>query len=384
MFGVNARRLWVGLAALALGFANHSGTVRDAVGHDGFAADDGGARDRLYAELARDVDALEQRLSIIKRVAKLAAPSVVHIEAHKGRRRGVAYGGAPTDVEEAGSGVIVTIDGGAYTLTNRHVIRNADLKDIKIHLQDGRVLNPAKAWSDPGTDVAVMKMPEGRYVAARLGDSHAAEIGDFVVAVGSPFGLSQSITHGIISAKGRHDLDLGEGEVPLQNFLQTDAAINPGNSGGPLLNLRAEVIGLNTAIASSSGGNEGIGFSIPIRAAVQISRQLVKTGRARRAFLGVSLDHKYSMRLASSDGGTQLQGAWVSGITPDSPAADAGMKVGDLILSFDGVRITNHTHLIMVVGLTDATREVEVVASRDGSVRRLRVQLADREKYAEK
>ena len=150
------------------------------------------------------------------------------------------------------------------------------MQHIKIRLADGRTINPIKVWSDPETDIAVMAGRGARtWWPSRLGNSDAIEIGDFVLAVGSPFGLSHSITFGIISATGRRDLELGEG-VKYQDFMQTDAAINPGNSGGPLINLRGEVIGMNTAIASNSGGNEGIGFSIPINLVMIIAKQLVE------------------------------------------------------------------------------------------------------------
>ena len=174
-----------------------------------------------------------------------------------------------------------------YVLTNRHVVKYANPKDIKIRLSDGRLIHPKKIWEDRKTDVAVMKVQAPQLVPARLGKSDKVEIGDFVLAIGSPFGLRQSVTYGIVSAKGRHDLDLGEGDVEYQNFIQTDAAINPGNSGGPLVNLRGEVVGMNTAIASSSGGNEGIGFSIPIRNVLHIAEATYSTWKSPpRVFRG--------------------------------------------------------------------------------------------------
>src|SRR5205085_10072275 len=157
-------------------------------------------------------------------------------------------------------------------------------------------------------------------IAARIGDSSKVEIGDFVLAVGSPFGLSHSVTYGIISAKGRRDLELGDDSVRFQDFMQTDAAINPGNSGGPLINLRGEVVGMNTAIASSSGGNEGIGFTIPINMVMIIARQLVERGTVIRAYLGVALDSKFGPATAMSVGLMRPRGTRVTRITPGSPA----------------------------------------------------------------
>ena len=175
-----------------------------------------------------------------------------------------------------------------YVLTNRHVIKHATLDNIHIRLASGQEVFPIRVWADLETDVAVMAVDSPNVVPARLGDSGNVEIGDFVLAVGSPFGLSHSVTYGIISAKGRRDLQLGVEGVRYQDFFQTDAAINPGNSGGPLLNLRGEVIGINTAIASSSGGNEGIGFTIPINIAMFVAKQLIDQGSVVRAMLGVT------------------------------------------------------------------------------------------------
>jgi serine protease Do len=335
-------------------------------------------RDQLYDDLAQDVQALEQRLSIIKRVVQLVSPTVVHIEATK--NSDYQYrNGARANIEEAGSGVVVELSGRKFILTNRHVIRDADKDDISIQLNDGRILHPRTIWEDKETDVAVMEVPDlGNLIPARLGNSAEMEIGDFVLAVGSPFGLSQSVTYGIISAKGRYDLDLGEGEVQYQNFLQTDAAINPGNSGGPLINLRGEVVGLNTAIASSSGGNEGIGFSIPINTATHIARQLVEKGHVARAFLGVSLDDEYGAARFATEGSRHVQGARVSAITEGSPAATVDIRTGDVILAFDGIRIKDLDHLMNVVGLTEVGRDVSVVLLREGETRTLNVRVAPR------
>ncbi len=191
-----------------------------------------------------------------------------------------------------------------FVLTNRHVIKNSSAPYVRVQLADGNVTYPVRIWSDPKTDVAVMRLPDVELLPARLGDSESIEIGEQVLAVGSPFGLSQSVTRGIISAKGRYNLDLGDGDVRLQNFLQTDAAINPGNSGGPLINLRGEVVGINTAIASNSGGNEGIGFSIPINVVVRVASDLVTTGEVSQGFLGITNDSLYDERRA--------EGAWIT------------------------------------------------------------------------
>ncbi|HEY1064878.1 MAG TPA: trypsin-like peptidase domain-containing protein, partial [Pirellulales bacterium] len=234
-------------------------------------------RSELYDTLAREVAPLQQQSRVLNVVAQLMRPTVFHIEADKVDKSNVRQFGM---IEEAGSGVLIELPnrpGEQYVLTNSHVIRGAKIDKIRLKSHDGRVFSPIKFWEDPPTDVAVLAMPASGLPAARLGDSATCQIGDFVLALGSPFGLRQSVTFGIISAKGRRDLELGDNVVKFQDFLQTDAAINPGNSGGPLVSLHGEVIGINTAIASSSGGSEGIGFSIPINMAVNIAQQLVET-----------------------------------------------------------------------------------------------------------
>jgi serine protease Do len=324
----------------------------------------------MYDLLAREVGSLERHSTALKMVVKLVQPTVVHIEAEKIEPTSLRYG-RKEQVEEAGSGCIVKINGQDYVLTNRHVIKAADVANITIRLADGRQLNPTRVWSDVDTDVAVMAVKAPGLIAARLGNSHNIEIGDFVLAIGSPFGLSHSITFGIVSATGRWDLKLGEG-VRYQDFIQTDAAINPGNSGGPLINLRGEVVGMNTAIASSSGGNEGIGFSIPINLVMSIAKQLVERNSVARAFLGVQLDGKFDPT-AISVGLKRPRGARVKDITPNSPAEAAKLLAGDVILEYDGVHVDNDSHLINLVNLTDVGREVPLVVFRNGRTAKITV-----------
>ncbi len=334
-------------------------------------------RDREFAALSRDVDALDREFSLIKRVVKLVTPTVVHIEASLlPKFRGML------DVEEAGSGVIVDFNGNFYVLTNRHVIRHSSKELIRIHLADGRVLVPERIWEDKETDVAVMLVNAPDLVAARLGDSETLEIGDFVLAIGSPFGLSHSVTRGIVSAKGRHNLDLGDGELRWQNFIQTDAAINPGNSGGPLVNLRGEVIGLNTAIASASGGNEGIGFSIPISIVARVARQLVDDNRVARGFLGVKLDGQFDDKQAKALGLERLSGTRITLVEPQSPAERAALRPNDVILLYNGIRVERDTHLIGLVKLTEVGKRVPIVIYRDGHPLSLFVEIGDMSDFA--
>ena len=317
-------------------------------------------REQQFAELSRDIDAMSRELGIYKRVAKLVSPSVVHVEAtplpqYRFRR----------DIEEAGSAVLVRFRGEDYVLTNRHVIKHSQEDLIRLELFDGRQLKPQKIWSDTETDVAVLKVEAKDLIPARIGDSDTAEIGEIVLAFGSPFNLRRSVTRGIISARGRSNLDLGEGEVVYQKFLQTDAAINPGNSGGPLVNLRGEVIGLNTAIASNSGGNEGIGFSIPINIAVRIMRQLIETGTVEGGFLGTKLDRDFDAASARYVGLNALRGTRITGVRPGSPAEEADLRVGDVILTFDGLQIQDDQHLINLVKRTEIGRRVQLRVFRE-------------------
>ncbi len=335
-------------------------------------------RESEFTDLARDVESLSRELSIYKRVAKLVSPSVIHVEAtplpqYRFRR----------DVEEAGSAVLVRYRGRDYVLTNRHVIKHSRENLIRLELSDGRQLEPTKIWSDAETDIAVLAVEAPELVPARIGNSDLAEIGDIVLAFGSPFNLRRSVTRGIISAKGRSNLDLGDGEVVYQKFLQTDAAINPGNSGGPLVNLRGEVIGLNTAIASNSGGNEGIGFSIPINIAVRIMRQLIEAGHVERGFLGVRLDGNFDSASARYVGLNRRKGTRVTFVTEGSPASIAKLQVDDVILEFDGMQVEDDQHLINLVLRTEIGRRVDLVIFRDRKVQTLQVQIGKHADFAE-
>jgi serine protease Do len=265
-------------------------------------------RAELYRELRSQAEFLERQSAVIKTVARLVGPTVVFVEADA-THRATGRGGRLGRVEEAGSGVVIALGGRHYILTSRHVVAGTPPEAVEITLADGRHIHPTKVWDDIETDVAVMAVSAPDLVAAALGDSNRMEIGDFVLAVGSPFGLSNSVTFGIISAKGRRDLDLGDSGVRLQDFLQTDAAINPGNSGGPLVNLRGEVIGINTAIASRSGANEGVGFAIPINMFMVVASQLIEHGKVSRAFLGVTLDPAYGPAMAAELGLPRPAGA---------------------------------------------------------------------------
>ncbi len=366
-------RLAIGAAFLLGCFASADGQV------PGQADQTPAERAKEFDKLAHDVAQLEAQGNVLKQVVRLVRSTVVHIEAEKTDPSAKKY--THHSIEEAGSGTILQLGDKFYILTNRHVIKSAVVTNIHVKLNDGRVISPTQVWSDAGTDVAIMAINATHLVPARIGDSDKVDIGDFVLAMGSPFGLSHSVTFGIISAKGRRDLELGDEKVQYQDFMQTDAAINPGNSGGPLISLRGEVVGINTAIASNSGGSEGIGFTIPINMAMNIARQLVEHGNVVRAFLGVTLDSKFTDAAAEKLGLPQSIGSHVSAITPNSPAAVARLQVDDVILEFNGVSIESDAHLVNLVSLTAVGKEVPMLVFRDKKSLKLGVKVGDRSSF---
>jgi serine protease Do len=331
-------------------------------------------RDRLYEQAARDAEPLERQALQLRRLAQLLQPSVVHIDATKPLAR--PRNGKTTE-EEAGSGVVVEIAGRTVVVTNRHVVHRASLDDINVRLDDGRELVPRRLWSDAATDLAVLEI-EADVDMARLADGDTVLVGDTVLAIGSPFGLARSITLGIVSAKGRRDLELGDGAVQFQDFIQTDAAINPGNSGGPLVNLRGEVVGINTAIASNSGGSEGIGFAIPIEMVRFVARQLVERGSVDRGFLGVSLDKEFAQPEARRLGMVRPVGARVEGVTRGAPAERAGLRPDDVIIEFAGRAVEDDDHLMSIVSMTPVDSVVTIVVFRDQSRVEVRLTVASR------
>jgi len=337
-------------------------------------------RAELYASLRRNSELIEAHAAVVKTVAKLIGPTVVQVEAETTHRSSLQMARGHR-IEESGSGVIVDFNGKFYVLTNRHVIAGAGPAGIRITLADGRVVAPDRVSDDPASDVAVMPIAAEGLLAAPIGNSDAMEIGDFVLALGSPFGLSHSVTYGIISARGRHNLELGDSNVTFQDFMQIDANINPGNSGGPLVNLRGEVIGINTAIASMSGRFEGIGFSIPSNMFVHVARQLAEHGTVVRGFMGVSLNKDFGPAMAAEIGLPRPTGALVSGVSKDSPAERASVQVGDVVLEFNDVANDNDSHLVNVVGMTDVGKRVPVVVFRNRQTLALNIEVTDHAQY---
>jgi serine protease Do len=277
----------------------------------------------------------------------------------------------PRRAKGLGSGFVVDRNG--YILTNNHVVENATR--IQVTLPGDKTEYPAKlVGTDPELDLAVVKIDVGKQLTPlRIGNSDAIEVGDWAVAIGSPFSLEQTMTAGIISAKGR---DLGERGHQLQRFLQTDAAINPGNSGGPLLNINGDVIGINTQIASNSGAFEGIGFALPINLAVNSYNQIIKTGKVSRGAIGIQFAREENGSLLKAYGATG--GVFVQQVTPGGPAAKAGMQPSDIIVGINGQPVKGGDQLVATISAAQPGDKVEMKVLRDGKPVEVSVRIGDR------
>jgi serine protease Do len=268
-----------------------------------------------------------------------------------------------------GSGVIINSDG--YILTNNHVISGAT--EIKVTLADKRELTAKIIGADPRSDIAVVKINATHLPVMVLGDSSTVRVGDFCLAIGSPFGLSQTVTMGIISAKGRGNLGIED----YEDFIQTDAAINPGNSGGALVNVQGELIGINTAILSGgSGGNQGVGFAIPINMAREVMDQILKHGKVIRGYLGAYIQ-TVTPEIAKAFGLTNATGALLSEVEPNSPAATAGLERGDVVVAMDGRPVTDPTELRNRIAMTAPGTVVQLKVLRNGAERTFSVKLGE-------
>jgi serine protease Do len=345
------------------------------------------------ADREASISLLNQLSDAFAQIAEEASPAVVFIQVEKqismrGFNRGMGPQGWPFDFFDRffgpgmpgmpmpqgpgpdqsgpqdrivpygqGTGFILSPDG--YIVTNHHVVGEADR--VKVQLADGREFDAEIVGSDPQTEVALIKIDAKDLPALPLGNSDNLRVGEWVLAIGSPFGLNHSVTAGIVSARGRGNLQI----VDYADFIQTDAAINPGNSGGPLLNLAGEVVGMNTAILSRSGGNVGIGFAIPINMVKYVEGQLKKDGTVKRGFLGVGIQNLTS-DLAQWFDLPNGRGALITEVTPDSPAERAGLKADDVIVEFDGRPVEDTGSFRSRVATTEPGTSVDITVIRKG------------------
>ncbi|MDJ0759414.1 MAG: DegQ family serine endoprotease [Woeseiaceae bacterium] len=272
--------------------------------------------------------------------------------------------GRSREVASAGSGVIVDAENG-YILTNHHVVENAD--EIQISLRDGQVFDAEIVGSDPATDIAVIKVDADGLKEMPIGDSDEVRVGDFVLAIGNPFGLSHTVTSGIVSALGR----MGISRDGYEDFIQTDASINPGNSGGALVNMRGELVGINSAIISRTGGNVGIGFAVPSEIAQSIMRQLLDFGEIRRGLLGVSIQSvdAEAARALNTLNTDVTSGAVITSVESGSAAEKAGLELGDIIIGVNDEKIDGAAKLRNTIGLMRSGDEVDITFIRDGDRR---------------
>ena len=270
-----------------------------------------------------------------------------------------------------GSGVIVDPNG--YIITNHHVVNRADRIQVKL-FDDPAEYEAKVIGSDRETDLAVIKIDVSRKLpAATVGNSDAVQVGEWAIAIGAPFGFERTVTAGIISAKGR---DLGDPQHPLPRFLQTDAAINQGNSGGPLLNIRGEVIGINSAIETQSGGFEGIGFAIPINMVARVYNDIIRTGKVSRGAIGITFNSRAKPELLKAYGASE--GVFVEQVTPGGPAEKAGVKPSDIITAFQGKPIRNSEDMLTLVQETPVGARADVTVLREGKKLDLKLEIADR------
>jgi Do/DeqQ family serine protease len=329
------------------------------------------------APLPRDNPPTVSYASVVRKVS----PSVVNIYTSKTLRFDPAlqeylrqmYGAdrVPNErrLQSLGSGIIVSSDG--YILTNNHVVEGAD--EVKVSLSNEKTVYDAKILgTDPQTDVAVVKVTAENLPAITFADSDKIEVGDVTIAIGDPFGVGQTVTMGIVSAKDRG----GMGITSYEEFIQTDASINPGNSGGALVDANGRLVGMNTAILSRTGGNQGIGFAVPINLARYVMERIVVDGKVTRGYLGVKIKPLTS-EIAKKFNLPQQNGALIAEVTPGSPGERAGLKPGDIVTEFDGKPVADSRHLQLMVARKPPGSQVSIRIVRDGKDQTLTVQLGE-------
>lgn len=349
--------------------------------------------ERSMAEIERLQKSAEEFQKLFAAVADYVKPAVVHVKAVKVMKaeqfegfhpfgRGFPFGDEffdrffrrrmPKEFRQQGFGSGVIVDSKGYILTNNHVIEEADEIYVIMPGTKGKEIKAEVIGTDPPTDVAVIKIEGDGLPVATLGDSDKVRIGDWVLAIGNPFGLTQTVTAGIISATGRANVGIAD----YEDFIQTDAAINPGNSGGPLVNLNGEVIGINTAIFTRTGGYMGVGFAIPINMAKVVMDSLIKHKKVVRGWLGVAIQD-ITAELAESFGLPSTEGVLVSDVTSNSPAEKGGMKRGDVILEYQGKKVEDINQLRILVAQTPVGTKASLKILRDNRPMNLTITIGE-------
>ena len=352
-----------------------------------------GIQSRAYAEepkISKEaVDILSKTSQAMAEIAAAVKPAVVNISStrtikNKGAQSpflgdpffrrffGDEFGNSnrPSERKQAGLGSGVIVDRDGYVLTNNHVIKDAD--EIRVRLSDKREFKGKVVGADPKTDLAVVKIESDHLPTIKWGDSDRLKVGEMVIAIGNPFGLSQTVTSGIVSATGRANVGIAD----YEDFIQTDAPINPGNSGGALVNVRGELVGINTAIFSTSGGYQGIGFAIPTSMAKVVMDNLVHKGKVIRGWLGVSVQ-PVTPDLAQQFGLKEEKGVLVGDVTENSPAEKSGLQRGDVIVEYEGKEVNDPSSLRNLVAGTPPDKEIAMKLLRDGKPRTLNVTITE-------
>tara|TARA_B100001093_G_scaffold202160_1_gene194176 strand:+ start:473 stop:1885 length:1413 start_codon:yes stop_codon:yes gene_type:complete len=328
-----------------------------------------------WSESKQFMDPFIQASKARAELVQSAQKSVVHIKVERKLVNVMGPFQNQPRQEGSGSGAIVRSDG--YILTNHHVVGEAD--KITVQLYDGQELKARLIGTDPATDISVIKIEGKDMPILQMGDSDNILVGESVIAIGNPFGLSHTVTFGIVSAKGRTGMGIAE----YEDFIQTDAAINPGNSGGPLVDLEGKIVGVNTAIFSRSGGYQGIGFAVPINMALRVMTELIENGQVSRGWLGVGIQDM-TPELAKAFGLDQAKGSLVTGVMPGTPAERAGLQKGDAILRLNGSTIENSNGLRNLIAEARADAKVDLDLVRNKVPMTLSVRLDERPKQSGK
>ena len=331
--------------------------------------------ERQRAEFLATAEHFDKLSTLFRQSIELVSPSAVSIRVTRTQNRPVGRGGSRSTretiretIEELGGGIVATIADKPVILTNRHIVAEAEQNPTLILTHDRSVLTPTKITMNADFDLAVIEVAESLLQSVSFGDSDKVRVGDIVLAIGDPFGLERSVSMGIISAVGRRDVPGAGNVAPRVDFFQTDAAVNPGSSGGMLINLRGEVIGILTAIATEGGGNDGVAFVMPINVALRIAEQLVQKEVVVRPYIGCRFDPAFSLEERRRLGIDRFIGAKINTVDPDTPAAQAGLRAGDVILTFNHTEVEDGLHIIHLVAQSEIAKPVVLRVIRDGEM----------------